>query len=288
MHFDSLGQWLRDGLLPALLIVVGSVLLARFVRSVAGTYGRDLDAQARASLDGGKVVPESVKRSQAVTQAVSWAFVSGTYFVAWLLALRQVGVPLTTLIAPAAAVGVALGVGAQQVVGDLLAGFFLFSERQFGIGDMITLSVPGDADGVTGTVEELTLRATKLRTTSGELVVLPNGALRQVTNLSKDWSRVVLDIPIPTTADLEKATTALRDAASSMARDPQWAGMLLGDAVVAGADTIEVGYVSLRLVVRTLPGKQVDVSQELRLRCARELSKAGLGAPIAKDAAVAQ
>ena len=288
MHFDTVGQWLRDGLLPAALIILAAELIARFVRWITGIYRRDLDAQARETTEEKQVVPEAIKRSQAVTQAVSWALVSTGYFVAGVLALEQIGLPLTTLIAPAAAVGVALGVGAQQLVSDVLAGFFLFSERQFGIGDLVRLSVPGDVDGVSGTVEELNLRATKLRTASGELVVVPNSALRQVTNLSKDWSRVVLDIPVPTSARLEDATAALQQAAVSMGQDPEWAGMLVGDAVVAGADTIDVDSVSLRLVIRTLPGRQLDVSQELRLRCARALHDAGIGAPPAKDAAVAR
>ena len=288
MHFDTVGQWLRDGLLPAALIILAAELIARFVRWITGIYRRDLDAQARETTEEKQVVPEAIKRSQAVTQAVSWALVSTGYFVAGVLALGQIGLPLTTLIAPAAAVGVALGVGAQQLVSDVLAGFFLFSERQFGIGDLVRLSVPGDVDGVSGTVEELNLRATKLRTASGELVVVPNSALRQVTNLSKDWSRVVLDIPVPTSARLEDATAALQQAAVSMGQDPEWAGILVGDAVVAGADTIDVDSVSLRLVIRTLPGRQLDVSQELRLRCARALHDAGIGAPPAKDAAVAR
>ena len=287
MHFDSFGQWLRDGLLPAILIVLGAELLARFVRWITGKYRSDLDAQAHEQVEQSHVVPENLKRSQAVTQALSWALVSTAYFVAGVLALGQVGLPLTTLIAPAAAVGVALGVGAQQLVSDLVAGFFLFSERQFGIGDLVRLSVPGDVDGVTGTVEELNLRATKLRTASGELVVVPNSALRQVTNLSKDWSQVVLDIPVPTSADFAEATAALQKAAASMKQDRQWTGMLMGDAVVAGADTIDVDSVALRLVIRTLPGKQLDVSQELRLRCARALHEAGVGAPVAKNVAVA-
>jgi small conductance mechanosensitive channel len=180
------------------------------------------------------------------------------------------------LIAPATVIGVALGFGAQSMVADLLAGFFLFSERQFGIGDLITLSVPGAVDGVTGTVEELTLRVTKLRTMQGELVVVPNGALRQVTNLSRDWSRVVLDIPVPVSEDLTKVTTLLYDAAASMQHDPKWSYMLEGDPVVAGVETIEVGYVRLRLVVRTQPGLQFDVSSELRLRCVQELRRAAI------------
>ena len=100
----------------------------------------------------------------------------------------------------------AIGFGAQQVVGDVLAGFFLFAERQFGVGDLIRLSMPGQTTGVSGTVEELTLRVTKLRSAQGDLIVVPNSALRQVTNLSKDWSRVVIDIPIPAEEDLDRVT----------------------------------------------------------------------------------
>ncbi len=276
MKYDSLNSWLRDGLLPTVLIVLGSILIARFVRWFGGRYQQELDAQARKLIADGNVVPESLKRSRAVTQAVVWAAIALTFFVALVLAIRQVGVPIATLIAPATVLGVAIGFGAQSMVADLLAGFFLFSERQFGIGDLVTLSTPGSVDGVTGTVEELTLRVTKLRTVQGELVVVPNGALRQVTNLSRDWSRVILDIPIPVSHDLEKVTTLLRDAATSMQHDPKWAQMLLGDPVVAGVETIEVGYVRLRLVVRTQPGRQFDVSSELRLRCVQALRNAGI------------
>jgi small conductance mechanosensitive channel len=284
VHFDNLQEWLRDGLLPTVLIVLGAALIARAVQWVSGRYRAELDAAARDTMERGHVVPESMKRSRAVAQAATWAVVSLTYFIATVLAIRQLGVPLTTLIAPATVLGVALGFGAQQVVGDLLAGFFLFTERQFGIGDMIRLSTPGELGGVTGTVEELTLRVTKLRTASGEVVVVPNGALRQVTNLSKDWSRVALDIPIPSTEDLERATSALYDAADSMARDPRWRDMLLSEPIVAGVENIEVGFVQLRLVVRTLPGRQFDVSRELRTRCARALRNAGIYAPIAEPA----
>ncbi len=189
MKFHDLTDWLRNGLLPTVVLVLGALLVARFVQWATRRYLEVLDEQARATIEAGRTVSESTKRSRAIAQAVQWTLVSLTYFLAVILAVRQLGVPLPTLVAPATVVGVALGFGAQQVVGDLLAGFFLFSERQFGIGDLIRLSLPGQTTGVTGTVEELTLRVTKLRTGSGEFVVVPNSALRQVTNLSKDWSR---------------------------------------------------------------------------------------------------
>ena len=160
-----------------------------------------IDAQIRGQIESGSVASENLKRSRAVSEALEWTVVALTYFIASILALDRLGIPLTTLVAPATVIGIGLGFGAQQMVGDLLAGFFLFAEHQFGFGDVIRLSVPGQGTGITGTVEELTLRVTKVRTAQGELVVVPNSALRQVTNLSKDWSRAVIDIPVPVTED---------------------------------------------------------------------------------------
>jgi small-conductance mechanosensitive channel len=289
VKFHDMADWLKNGLLPTVVLVLGALLFVRFVQWIGARYRANLDEQIRATIEEGRVASEAVKRSRAVAEVLEWAAITLTYFVAGLLAIRQLGVPLTTLVAPATVAGVALGFGAQQVVGDLLAGFFLFSERQFGIGDLIRLSQPGQVAGVTGTVEQLTLRVTKLRTAAGEFVVVPNSALRQVTNLSKDWSRVVLDIPVPATEDLDRATSTLLEAAETLAGDDAWAGLLLGKPVVAGVETIEVGYVRLRLVVRTLPGRQFDVSRELRLRCATALQQAGIvAAPVTEDPATVQ
>ena len=192
---------------------------------------------------------------------------------------------MTTLVAPATVIGIGLGFGAQQMVGDLLAGFFLFAERQFAFGDVIRLSMPGQTSGVQGTVEELTLRVTKIRTQQGELVVVPNSALRQVTNLSKDWSRAVIDVPVLVTEDLFEVTGLLKEVVAGMADDPVWSELLLGDPVVAGVETIDVGYVQLRLIARTLPGRQFEVAREIRLRASSALRAAGVASPAVGDSA---
>jgi small conductance mechanosensitive channel len=97
---------------------------------------------------------------------------------------------------------VALGFGAQRIVQDLLAGFFVVAERQYGFGDLIRISPLGDSGGVLGTVEEVTLRVTRLRTVNGEVVFIPNGQIVQVTNLSREWARSVIEVPVPVTADI--------------------------------------------------------------------------------------
>jgi small conductance mechanosensitive channel len=267
------------------VLVLGAGLLVRFAHWVGMRRRRWIDVQIRSQIESGTVASESLKRSRAISAAIEWVVVALTYFVVGILVFDRLGIPLTTLVAPATVIGIGLGFGAQQMVGDLLAGFFLFAERQYAFGDVIRLSVPGSAQSVTGTVEEITLRVTKLRTAQGELVIVPNSAMRQVTNLSKDWSRSVIDIPVPVDEDLDAVTHLLREVIDTMAEDPTWRGLIIGDPVVAGVESIEMGYVQLRLIARTLPGKQFEVGREIRLRAATALRAAGVTSPPMADGA---
>ncbi len=275
----SVIRWLWLDLVPALAIVVGAHLIGRLAQWIFTTYRSALDRQVRAVVEQGGVASDSSKRQRALVQAIGWAVQALIYTVATILTLKALGLPLTSLVAPATVIGVALGFGAQQLVGDMLAGFFLFAERQFGIGDLIRLGTPGQTTGISGTVEELTLRVTKLRSQQGELIVVPNSALRQVTNLSRDWSRVVLDLPVSVEEDLGSVIETIGEVAASMASEPLWHDLIVGDPVVAGVETIEVGYVQLRILVRTLPGRQFEVGRELRLRMVTKLREIGVSTP---------
>lgn len=279
--------WWNHGV-PAALFVLGAIILTRLTRWIADRYEESLDRQAREAMESGGLVSEQTKRSRALAQAVTWGLIGLFYLVGLVVALQRVGIPLASLVAPATIAGVAIGFGAQQLVGDLLAGFFLFAEHQFGVGDLVRLSMPGQLTGITGTVEELTLRVTKLRSTQGELVVVPNSALRQVTNLSRDWSRVVLDVPVAVEENLQRVMDLIAEVAQTMAAEPRWSKVVVGDPVMAGVQTIEVGYVQLRVLVRTLPGRQFEVSQELRLRVVTALRESGVhSVPTAADTGTA-
>ncbi len=280
MDWHVVDQWLRNNLLPTVVLVLGAALVARIVRWLADRYRDAIDREVQTQIEHGGIVPEGAKRARAVGQVGQWAALTAIYAVAAVVAVNLLGIPLASLVAPATVAGVAIGFGAQQVVGDLLAGFFLFTERQFGVGDQVRLSLPGQPTGISGTVEQVTLRVTKLRTQQGELIVVPNSALRQVTNLSRDWSRVVLDVPVPVDEDLEAVTRVIEDVANKMAGEDSWRDQILGQPVVAGVETIEVGYVQLRLLVRTLPGRQFDVGRELRLRIVLALRAQGIKTPL--------
>ena len=273
---------LRDvvrGILQILMIGVGAALIARFVRWTGARYRTRIDREVRDQIERGGVISEQAKRARTVAQVAEWGAQVVVYFLASILIFDRTGIPLSGLVAPATVAGAALGFGAQQIVQDLLSGFFLFAERQFSVGDLVRLAQPGQGVGVSGTVEELTLRVTRLRTVQGELVFVPNGALRQVTNLSKEWSRVVIDIPVPADQDIEQAVETLRLVASEFAQDPDWKDLLMGEPVLAGVENFEVGYLQLRLIARTLPGKQFEVGRELRLRAAVALQQAGIVPP---------
>ncbi len=140
---------------------------------------------------------EAEKHRHAVAQVVTWTILVLVYFVMGVLVIQRLGVPITSLVAPATVAGVAVGFGAQRVVQDILAGFFIISERQYGFGDMIQISALGATTGVLGTVENVTLRVTSLRTVNGEVLFVPNGQIVQVTNMSRDWARAVVDVPVP-------------------------------------------------------------------------------------------
>jgi small-conductance mechanosensitive channel len=182
--------------------------------------------------------------------------------------LDRLNVPLSSLVAPATVAGIALGFGAQRMAQDMISGFFIFTERQYGYGDVLRIAPPGETAGITGTVEEVTLRTTKLRTVNGELIIIPNGEIRQVTNLSKDWARVVLDIPLAADANVPKAAEILRRIGEEIAGEEEWAPLLLDAPSVMGIEKFGVGFLQVRFVARTLPGKQWEVGRELRGRIA--------------------
>ena len=271
-----LTDWLKNELLPGVVVLLGGVLIVRAIRWLETQYEEDIDAKIRAAIDRDDVASERLKRSRAILQAAGWAARVIATIATVSLGLHVMGLPLATLVAPATVAGVAVGFGAQQVVGDLLAGFFLLAEHQFGYGDVIRFAAPGDVGGVTGTVEEMTLRVTKLRTAQGELVIIPNSSLRQVTNLSKEWSRAVVDLPIAIDEDLRHATSVLRTAAHAMASEEPWSHLVLAEPVVSGVESFEIGYLRVRVIARTLPGRQFEVARELRLRLATALTDAGV------------
>jgi small conductance mechanosensitive channel len=187
----------------------------------------------------------------------------------------QLGLPLGSLVAPAAVLGAALGFGAQRIVQDLLSGFFIITEKQYGFGDLVELSVTAGGSAV-GTVEDVTLRVTKLRTSDGEVFTVPNGQIVKSLNMSKDWARAVVDVPVPTSADINHVNDVLRGVAAAAMQDDELPDLLLDEPSLMGVESIELDTVNMRIVARTLPGKQFEVGRELRALVVSALRREGI------------
>jgi len=267
-------RWARGDGLEIVLLVSGSVLLTRFATWFGAKMTARIDARDRDS--DALVRSEAAKHRHSVTQVITWTLLVVTYSITGVLVLKRLGVPVTTLVAPATIAGVALGFGAQRVVQDILAGFFIITERQYGFGDLIRISNLGTTTGVTGTVEDVTLRVTNLRTIDGEVVIIPNGQINQVTNLSRDWARAVVDVPLPATADISRVNSILQVVGQEAYEDESLRPLMLDAPTVMGVERIEVDSFSIRVVARTLPGKQFVVSRVLRARIASALQLEGI------------
>ncbi|HET9968031.1 MAG TPA: mechanosensitive ion channel family protein [Streptosporangiaceae bacterium] len=277
----DLSNWARGNGLVIVLLVLGAILLTRFAQWARDRFLARIDARA---IEADELVrSEAAKHRHVVAQVVTWTALAVIYIVAAVLIVQNLGVPLAGLVAPAALISAALGFGLQRFVQDIGAGLFITGERQYGFGDVIQIAVGGGTPPVTGTVEDVTLRVTRLRTLSGEVITTPNGQIIQVTNLSRDWARAVLDVPVPSAVDVSHVTDILKRVGEEAYDDDRLRKMMLDPPTVMGVERIEVDTFSVRMVARTLPGMQFDVGRQLRARVALAFRYEGINVSAGLD-----
>ena len=220
---------------------------------------------------------EAAKHRHAVAQVLTWLAIALIWSVTAVQVLGRLGVPVASLVAPAAVLGAALGFGAQQV-GAGPDRRVLHHRRA-----PVRLRRRGPHLGrrlhrwATGTIEEVALRTTRLRRSDGAVVVVSNGPIVQTTNLSREWARAVVDVPLPAGTDMLQANELLRRVGAEAFEDEELRPLLLKKPTVMGAESLEVGQVNLRVVARTLPGKQFKVAREPRVRVAVAFQREGIG-----------
>jgi small-conductance mechanosensitive channel len=180
--------------------------------------------------------------------------------VAVLTALPELGFNVTPVEAAAAVASLALGFGAQNLVKDLINGFFIVFEDQFVVGDLI------QANGEIGRVEHLSIRRTVIRNAVGAVVTIPNGMLGQLANLSRDWSQVFIDVTIPSDELIGPALSALERIAADFRADQEWSPAFVDGPRVLGVESLSLDGVVLRLQIRTILNRKDEVARELRRR----------------------
>jgi small conductance mechanosensitive channel len=278
---------MMERLLDRLLALVEPTLLALVVLLLAWLAVRVAQVTVRRAVtrivDTGRLsARETVARVRTLTTLAESAIRLTVILLTVLTVLALYGVPIGPLLASAGVVGLAVGLGAQTLIRDVIAGFFIVLEDQYHVGDVITVNTIG------GVVEALTLRYTALRTLEGAYVVIPNGEIRVVQNLSRDWARAVIDVPVVPEEDVDRVIGVLRGLLAALPQDPELGPAVLEPGEVLGIETLGPQQATVRVAVKTRPLEQWRVARELRRRILQALREAGVSTPYPRTVTIYQ
>jgi small conductance mechanosensitive channel len=227
--------------------------------------------------------PAVNERRRQRAETVGTLLRSATTFVVFGIALvtilGELGINLTPIIASAGIVGIAVGFGAQNLVRDFLTGIFMILEDQYGVGDVIDVGPPTAMNPVSGTVEAVGLRTTRLRDVNGVVWHVRNGEILRVGNMSLGWARAVVDVPVAPGTPIEQARRVLLAAAMRVREDERFEGDILEDPEVWGVETFTKDALTVRVVARTAPMRQWAVARELRERVRDAFNRGDLAEP---------
>jgi moderate conductance mechanosensitive channel len=201
-----------------------------------------------------------------LTQSIGTAVIT----IVALLTILDLFVNVAPLLAGLGVVALAFSLGAQGLVKDFISGFFILLEHQFRVGDVVRIA------GVEGTVERLTLRSTTLRDGYGVSHFVANGQITVVSNLTRQWSRAVVDVTVAYHEDVDRVLSLLQEEVQQFVEDPAWKPMVSGEPRVAGVERLAEAGVMLRLWVDVYPGMQSDAERELRRRIKNRFDREGI------------
>jgi moderate conductance mechanosensitive channel len=285
------GEEVLDAVLGAPLrivaILAGAVVIRWLVhRAITRVVNRMIDSKLRERLvqrRGGRVLVEAsgalvAERRRQRAETIGSVLRSIASFVifglAFVTALAELGFELGPILASAGVAGVALGFGAQSLVRDFLSGIFMILEDQYGVGDLI------DTGEAIGTVEEVSLRITRLRDSSGVVWYVRNGEILRVGNHSQGWSTAIVDVSIAYTQDIPPVLELIRVTADELAEDEGWRDRILEDPVVAGVESVTGAAVTIRVIVKCTPNEHYAVQRELRERIKEAFDREGVQVPV--------
>ncbi len=264
---DALLQWLLDAGLRITIIAVAAYFVIRIASAAARRFEREM------SRGTGLNVIERTKRAQTLGRVLQKALSVLVIGIAALMILRELRIDITPALTGAGIAGLAIGFGAQTIVRDVIAGFFLILEDQCRVGDVAVVNGQG------GLVEEINLRTIVLRDEEGTVHVFPNGEIKTLANKSKDFSYYVVTFGIGYDEDPERVMAAMRDAAAALVDDPEFKPHILAPLEIAGVDAFEPGQLVLKARIKTVPLKQWLVGRELRRRMAKIFKERGIAPP---------
>jgi moderate conductance mechanosensitive channel len=240
-----------------LLAVIIRFALHRLIRRITSRAVDDSSGSERARV----LFRERRQQRAAALGSVLENAASLTIFgIAAITILGDMGINLAPVLASAGVLGIAIGFGAQGLMQDFLAGIFMLMEDQYGVGDMVEIGT------VSGVVEGVSLRITRVRDVSGVVWHIRNGTISQAGNGSQGWARAVVDVPLPYDEDIPRARALMSGAAAGMWQEPAWREAILEEPEVWGVQEVAKDAVTLRVAARTVPLRQWEVERELRER----------------------
>ncbi|MGE5218456.1 MAG: mechanosensitive ion channel family protein [Chloroflexota bacterium] len=243
--------------LRILLIVIAAYVGIRILRAALGQLESIL---VRATAHTERVPGAAAKRIKTLMNVLVTIVVGLIWFVATLTSLGQIGVNVGPILAGAGVVGLAVGFGAQNLVKDLVSGFFLILENQVRVGDVAVIN------GTGGLVEAITFRTIVLRDLSAVVHVFPNGSITTLANMSKDWSAYVIDMGVAYKEDTDHVVEVMRRVGEELRADPDYGSIMIEPIEILGVDAFADSAVNIKVRLKTLPLQQWNVGREYRRR----------------------
>ncbi len=250
---DDAFDFLRHQLPRILAVVLVAFILSRLLKLLSRRLSELGQRQGLSSA----VRSQQLKTISGAVYSVGLLII---VFIASMQVLALLGINMGPLLASAGIAGIAIGFGAQTLVKDFINGFFILAENQYDVGDTIKIA------GVQGVVENMTLRRTVLRDADGTLHTVPSSDIQVVSNLTRDWTQVTLQVSVAYGVDSDKVIALLKQVGQELAHDPDFANMLVATPEVPGIDKISGNAVDYLILVKTKPGSQFAVRRELQRR----------------------
>jgi moderate conductance mechanosensitive channel len=265
---QDLAERLRHDLPRIAVILLVAIILTRLL----GLFTRKLQDFSRR-----EALPSGIRATQLRTLA-SIAQSVGTFVILFFVLLQILlifNIDIKPFLASAGIVGLAIGLGAQTLVKDVLNGFFIIIDNIYDLGDVVKIA------GVQGTVEQMSLRMTVLRDDTGAVHSVPNSEIKIVSNMTRDWAQVALHVSVDYGESSDRVIQLLKEVGGDLQEDPEYKNDIVGEAEVPGIERVSGSEVDYLLVVKCRPGRQHAVRRELRRRIKASLEKNGVkaGAP---------
>jgi len=265
-QWGNISHWLLTSGIRIAAIVIGSFIVIRIFRVLVQKSKDRFSPPEKVSL-------ERMKRTETLARIVETTARVLVLIAAFLMVMKEVGIEIGPLLAGAGILGLAVSFGAQNLVRDVIAGFFILLENHMNVGDVVQVA------GVAGLVESMGLRVTVLRDLEGKVHIVPNGEIKVVTNMTKEWSRAVIEIGVAYKEDVDRVIDVLKRIGEELREDPEFSSMILEPMEVLGLDSFGESSVNIKVLFKTLPIKQWTVAREFRRRVKKVFDAEGIEIP---------